>query len=98
MASSNRPRTGQPSHGDLLITRDRSERQGYTLSTIPGPPQLRYRTYDRALLAASAWVSQHGVAIWLTEDGTTFQPVRPNAASTARVSKAPGKHPPARDA
>lgn len=61
--------------GDLLIARDRSERPGYTISTIPGPPQILHRTYDQALAIARAWAALHAVTIWFTDDGKSFKPV-----------------------
>jgi hypothetical protein len=75
--------TDRPSSGDLLITRDRSEQHMYTIGTVPGPAQIRFRTYDQALAAAGAWASQHGVGIWFTDDQTTFKKVSVRTESPA---------------
>jgi hypothetical protein len=99
MPSVNRAATGGPSDGDLLIARDRSERQGYTLNTIPGPAQIRYRTYDQALAAASDWILQRGGATWLTEDhGKTFKPVATHTKPTTQTRATSGQHRPVKDA
>jgi hypothetical protein len=76
---------GAPAPGDLLITKDTSESETYTISIVPGPPQVRYGTYALAVSAASAWASQQGVAIWSTEDSKTFSAVAPKkgGATTA---------------
>ena len=87
MTPSTIQRTGEPPCGDLLITRDRSERQEYTLSTIPGPAQLRYRTYDQALASASAWAAQHGVGLWFTDDGTSFKPITVESGTYPAVER-----------
>ncbi|OFW18039.1 MAG: hypothetical protein A3H97_04095 [Acidobacteria bacterium RIFCSPLOWO2_02_FULL_65_29] len=73
--------------GDLLITRDRSERPGYAISTIPGPPQILHRTYDQALVIARAWAALHAVAIWFTDDGKSFKPVGPADGSPTPPSE-----------
>lgn len=79
MTSSSSPSTSLPK-GDLLITRDTSERQGYIISTIPGPAQIRYRTYDQALASASTWAADRRVGVWFTDDGASFKPASSIAA------------------
>jgi hypothetical protein len=61
-----------PVHGDLLIGKDAVEENMYTLSAVPGPPQLRGLTYEQAVSTASSWALQRRVTVWLSEDGRTF--------------------------
>ena len=67
--------TNGPAHGDVLIAKDRSEREAFTLSVVPTPPQLRCQTHAEAVAVARAWASRQCVAIWFTADGHTFVPV-----------------------
>lgn len=76
MTSSMSVEAAGPARGDLLIAKDKAEKKAYTLSVVPGRPQMRCPTYERAVLTASAWASRQHVAIWLTEDGRAFTPVR----------------------
>lgn len=61
-----------PADGDVVIAKDLKQGRGYTLGVAPGPPQVRYPTYEQASARAIAWSVGHAVAVWLTEDGTTF--------------------------
>jgi hypothetical protein len=70
-------RLTRPQPGDLLIARDTDERNTYTLSVVPGPPQLRYTTYEVAIVAATAWGRRERLSVWVTEDGGTFTAVEP---------------------
>jgi hypothetical protein len=66
-----------PQDGDLVIARDSDGQNGYTLSTVPSTPQLRYATYEHAVAAATEWALRERVAIWFTEDGKTFTALEP---------------------
>lgn len=89
MTSSTPTGTTGPTHGDVLIARDKTQQKAYTLSVVPGPPQVRCTTYEDAMVTAVAWTSQRGVGIWLTQDGQTFTPVLPagEPAAAHRVNK-----------
>jgi len=60
-----------PQEGDVIIAREKGG-MTYTISAVPGAPQLRYATYDHALAAATDWALRRDVALWFTEDGKTF--------------------------
>jgi hypothetical protein len=61
-----------PAPGDILIANDSDDQASYALSVVPGPPQLRCRTYEQAMTVARAWAAQRGVAIWKKDDGRTL--------------------------
>lgn len=62
---------GVPSKGDVLIAPDSHYPSMYTVSIVPGPPQLRYRTYDEAL-APWRLARTQGMVVWFTPDGKSF--------------------------
>jgi hypothetical protein len=67
-----------PAPGDLVIARDTTvKKASYALSVAPGPAQFCCQTFEQAVSTASAWVLQRQVAIWFTENGTTFTRVAP---------------------
>ena len=68
-----------PAPGDLVIAKDSGNDAAYTLSVIPGPPQLRCRTRQDALSVAREWAVRRRVAVWeVDHDGTVL--VEPGAA------------------
>ncbi len=60
-----------PQKGDVIIARENGG-IAYTITAVPGAPQLRYATYEHALAAATEWALRADVALWFTEDGKTF--------------------------
>ena len=91
MTSSKHLETSRPVHGDVLIVKDESEEGAFTLSVVPGPPQIRCQTHADAVSVASAWASRQHVAIWFTPDGHTFAPV--SIAEESRVPRASSQPP-----
>lgn len=79
-----------PADGDVLIARDKDHKHAYTLSVMPGPPQMPCPTYEKAVSTAVVWASRRRVAIWSTQDGQIFTAVSPTGKSAAahRVNKA----------
>jgi len=69
-----------PRFGDVLIARDADK--GYTLSVVPGEPQLRHPTYELALSKAKVWALRHNVAVWFTQDGERFVKLDPQIPVT----------------
>jgi hypothetical protein len=61
-----------PRDGDVVIARDAHDHTRYTLTVIPGSPQVRYPSFDTALAVATEWASRMPVSLWLTEDGRIF--------------------------
>lgn len=70
-------RTASPRNGDLVIGRVQDGGNTCTIGTVPGAPQIRYATFESTLAAATEWALREHVAIWLTEDGTTFTELEP---------------------
>jgi hypothetical protein len=66
-----------PAHGDVVIARDAKRGNAYTISVVPGDPQVRYSTYEEALAEATKWALRQPLAIWFTEDGRTFTALEP---------------------
>jgi hypothetical protein len=70
--------TESPASGDVLIVKDMvANTTSYVLSVVPNPGQIRCQTYEQAVSTASRWVSLRQVAIWFSENGTTFTIVSP---------------------
>jgi hypothetical protein len=62
-----------PLPGDVLIARDDTRQPAsYLISVVPSAPQMRYASYEQALVLATAWASQHATRMWVTDDGKTF--------------------------
>jgi hypothetical protein len=66
-----------PAHGDVVIGRDAEGGRLYTISVMPGNPQVRYPTFEKAVAVATAWALREHVSIWCTEDGKTFTALEP---------------------
>lgn len=64
-----------PRDGDVVIARDPHDPSLYTLTVVPGTPQVRYPRLDDALAVAIDWAAKMPVTVWMTEDGCTFAPV-----------------------
>ena len=64
-----------PREGDVVIARE-TRGASYTIRAVPGIPQLSYATYEKAVLAATAWALHADVALWFTEDGKTFTAIQ----------------------
>ena len=75
MAASKTLGRTKPVTGDVLVGKDLTRTRAYTLSVVPGPPQLRCSTYDEALSTANTWAALGRVSIWVTHDGQTLTPV-----------------------
>jgi hypothetical protein len=69
--TSGSPTAALPRQGDVLITASRQS--GYTVSVVPGPGQVLFKTYNEALVAGQEFArSRLGTSLWSTEDGTQF--------------------------
>ena len=89
MTSSPNP-AARPAHGDLIITKDTGEKKTFTLGVVPAPAQVRFQTYEQAVATASTWALRRRVAIWFTEDGSTFTVVETKGKPTPwRETKKP---------
>lgn len=79
-----------PAHGDILVAKDPVQEKAFTLSVVPGPPQVRCATYEDAVSTASGWAIQGHVEIWFTRDGQVFTPVSlAGAPATTRKANEP---------
>jgi hypothetical protein len=82
------PGANTPTPGDLVIARDATvQKAPYALCVVPGPAQICCQTFEQALSTASAWASQRQVAIWFTENGTTFTRVAPAGSPMPQGSR-----------
>jgi hypothetical protein len=67
-----------PRDGDIVIARDQHDPTLYTLSVVPGTPQVRYASFEYAVAVAMEWALKTPVALWVTEDGRTFTALEPS--------------------
>jgi hypothetical protein len=64
---------GLPAAGDVIVRKDPADGgTGWTLSIVPGPPQVHYPTLDVARQKACEWAGQNRVAVWTTDDGERY--------------------------
>ena len=61
-----------PSEGDVVILKDSGSEAAYSLSVVPGLPQVLYRSYDLALANALEWSTARRITIWKSDDGLFF--------------------------
>ena len=54
-----------PQHGDVVVTRDADNGNPYTIRVVPGDPQVRYPTLEKAVAVAARWAVRAHVATWL---------------------------------
>lgn len=91
----------QPSNGDTVVTQDPDERASWVVSAFPGLAQLRYRSVDAAIDAATRYAAHAGVQVWLADPwrlhvlDATERPCAPWAVRQAHDTTA--VHPPSRE-
>jgi hypothetical protein len=56
--------------GDVLIARDERHPSRYTLTQVPGMPQVTWPSRHDAELAARQFARRHAVDVWIDEEGT----------------------------
>jgi hypothetical protein len=81
------PNTTSPAHGDIVVARDAAKKKVYSLSVVPGPPQMLCPSYEEAVSRASAWAAANKVATWLTQDGQMFTPLAADGSGAERLKK-----------
>ena len=65
----------KPAEGDIVLLSKGTDDEGHLIAIVPGPPKLRFHTYERALSVAQTLAFERGAAIWRTPDGETFKAV-----------------------
>jgi hypothetical protein len=65
----------QPRPGDIVIHRQIHSPAVYLLSTLGGPLQLSFNTYEKAAIRAVAFASEKHLDAWYTTDEQTFKQV-----------------------
>jgi hypothetical protein len=58
-----------PADGDIVIDCNARSVSGFLVSTMPGPPQMVFASYERALREARRFAMRTGVDVWFAEDG-----------------------------
>jgi hypothetical protein len=71
-----------PIAGDIVIAKRAGSKSTYTLSVVPGPAQLRMRSYDRAMVMASRLAAVVRVDVWLDEGGGSWRVAEYRSASS----------------
>jgi hypothetical protein len=70
--------SAKPAQGDILLFSHGRDDQAHLIGIVPGPPHLRFDSYERALSVAQALACERGAALWRTPDGETFTAVNPD--------------------
>ncbi len=59
-----------PQDGDVLLSPKAGSAVRFTVSVIPGPAQVAFASYRKALASARTFAGQRGATLWVQRDGT----------------------------